>query len=155
MVYSLLAVHDSLPTFTLFSQRYGLEMNDSSNKHQPDKRNSEASKVSYCTGDVYYKDREGKLRPGTAHRPNSNGIEQRPHTPHFVEEDEFQPSNSIRAKTPFELAVERNKRISGEFPSPSTSPFEVEVERNARNGNVYEDTVELNMTELPIASVHT
>ena len=151
MVYSLLAVHDSLPTFTLFSQRYGLDMDDSSNKHQPNKQ----SKVSYRTGDVYYKDREGKMRPGTAHRPNSNGIEQRPHTPNFVEEDEFQPSNSIRAKTPFELAVERNKRISGEFPSASTSPFEVAVEGNVRNGNVYEDTVELNMTELPIASVHT
>ena len=99
------------------------------------------------------------MRPGTAHRPNSlatgNGIEQGPHTPHFVEEDEFQPSNSITAKTPFELAVERNKRISGEFPSGNKSPFEVAVERNARNGNVYEDTVELNMTELPIASVQT
>ena len=134
-------------------------MDEISNKHQPYRRNSEANKISYRTGDVYYKDREGKMRPGTAHRPNSlsagNGIEQRPHTPHFVEEDEFQPSNGIRAKTPFELAVERNKRISGEFPSVSKSPFEVAVERNARNGNVYEETVELNMTDLPIASVHT
>ena len=130
-------------------------MDDSSQQNQPHRRYSEASKISYRSGDVYYKDREGKLRSGDL--ATTNDLGKGPHAPHFVAEDEFQPSNGVRAKTPFELAVERNKRSDEFYPSNSVrskSQFELAVERNARNGNVYEQTQELNMTELPYASIN-
>ena len=84
-------------------------------------------------------------------------MEQRPHTPHFVAEDEIQPTNDLSGKTPFELAVERSSRNDA-FKSSNNSldgktPFELAVERNARVGNVYEQREDLNMTELPYASV--
>ena len=72
------------------------------------RRQSEASKISYRSGDVYFKDKEGKLRPGTAH--TANNLEQRPQTLDFVAEDDLQHNNNTRYKTPFELAVERNTR---------------------------------------------
>lgn len=119
------------------------------------RRQSEASKISYRSGDVYFKDKEGKLRPGTAH--TANNLEQRPQTPDFVAEDDPQHNNNTRYKTPFELAVERNTR-SDAFKSPyaleSTAPFELAVERNARNGNVNGQSEDLNMTELPYASIN-
>ena len=66
------------------------------------------------------------LRPGTAQDPHALDTG-RPHSPHFVADNDSQPDDSMRAKTPFELAVEKN----------------------ARNGNVYEDQEQLNMSELP------
>lgn len=109
------------------SGRYGLETDDSlSNK--PYRRNS---KITYRNGDVYYKDKEGKLRQGTAQSSTSqeNG---RSYPPHYVgdEEDDnknFEPSGRMRAKTPFEAAVEKN----------------------SRNGNIYEQKNELQLSELP------
>ena len=119
------------------------------------RRQSEASKISYRSGDVYFKDKEGKLRPGTAH--TANNLEQRPQTLDFVAEDDLQHNNNTRYKTPFELAVERNTR-SDAFKSPyaleSTAPFELAVERNAPNGNVNGQSEDLNMTELPYASIN-
>lgn len=119
------------------------------------RRQSEASKISYRSGDVYFKDKEGKLRPGTAH--TANNLEQSPQTPDFVAEDDLQHNNNTRYKTPFELAVERNTQ-SDAFKSPyaleSRTPFELAVERNARNGNVNGQSEDLNMTELPYASIN-
>lgn len=119
------------------------------------RRQSEASKISYRSGDVYFKDKEGKLRPGTAH--TANNLEQRPQTPDFVAEDDLQHNNNTRYKTPFELAVERNTR-SDAFKSPyaleSRTPFELAVERNALDGNVNGQSEDLNMTELPYASIN-
>lgn len=129
-----------------------MEMEDYGHKNLAHRKNSEANKISYRNGDVYYKDKDGNLRPGTAHR-SGNGIEQTPHTPHFHEEDDLQSANGMRAKTPFELAVERNKRISGEYSSVGRSPFEVAAQGNARSANRYETAEELNMTDLPIASI--
>ena len=110
--------------------RYGLEA-DASLSNKYNRRNSGASKISYRTGDVYYKDKDGKMRPGTAHSSSSqeNG---RSHPPHFVDDEEddnekFEPSGTMRAKTPFELAVEKN----------------------SRNGNVYEQRTEFQLSELP------
>lgn len=111
------------------------------------RRQSEASKISYRSGDVYFKDKEGKLRPGTAH--TANNLEQRPQTPDFVAEDDLQHNNNTRYKTPFELAVERNTR-SDAF----KSPYALESRRNARNGNVNGQSEDLNMTELPYASIN-
>ena len=65
------------------------------------------------------------LRPGTAHSSHAQGTG-RPHPPHFVADDEFEPSGRVRAKTPFELAVEKN----------------------SRNSNVYESQEEFNLSEL-------
>ena len=119
------------------------------------RRQSEASKISYRSGDVYFKDKEGKLRPGTAH--TANNLEQSPQTPDFVAEDDLQHNNNTRYKTPFELAVERNTQ-SDAFKSPyaleSRTPFELAVERNVRNGNVNGQSEDLNMTELPYASIN-
>lgn len=119
------------------------------------RRQSEASKISYRSGDVYFKDKEGKLRPGTAH--TANNLEQRPQTSDFVAEDDLQHNNNTRYKTPFELVVERNTR-SDAFKSPyaleSRTPFELAVERNARDGNVNGQSEHLNMTELPYASIN-
>ncbi|KAJ7325373.1 hypothetical protein OS493_029924 [Desmophyllum pertusum] len=99
---------------------YGLDTDES--PKQPQRRNSAASsKVSYRSGDVYYKDRDGKLRPGTANSSHA------PHPPHFVSDDNFEPSRSMRAKTPFELAVEKN----------------------SKTGNVYEHTEEFDLSTLP------
>ena len=138
-------------------------MDDSPRTNESSRRYSEASKALYRSGDVYFKDKEGKLRPGTSHTTNNlnvgNGMEQSTHTPHFVEEDESaQLGNSMRDKTPFELAVERSKRNEGFQSSDDLrgkSPFELAVEKNAQNGNVYEQTSELDMTELPYASIKT
>ena len=131
-------------------------MDDSAQQNIPyRRRQSEASKISYRSGDVYFKDKEGKLRPGTAH--TANNLEQRPQTPDFVAEDELQQNNNTRYKTPFELAVVRNTR-SDAFKSPyaleSRTPFELAVERNARDGNVNGQSEDLNMTELPYASIN-
>lgn len=119
--------------FLIHFHRYGLDTDDSL-PNQPHRRSSEASKISYRNGDVYYKDKDGKLRPGTAHSSTSqeNG---RPHPPHFVaddEEDDFEPSGRMRAKTPFELAVEKN----------------------SRNGNLYEQRDEFKLSELPSAGTN-
>ncbi|KAL9967947.1 hypothetical protein ACROYT_G026261 [Oculina patagonica] len=108
------------------SARYGLETDDSLQQNQPYRRNSEASKVSYRSGDVYYKDKDGIRRPGTAHSSHAQESG-RPHPPHFVGDDDYEPNGRMRAKTPFELVVEKN----------------------SRNGNVYEDQEQFNMSELP------
>lgn len=75
---------------------------------------------------MYYKDKDGTLRPGTAHSSHAQETG-RPHPPHFVADDDFGPNGRTRAKTPFELAVEKN----------------------SRNGNVYEGQEEFNLSELP------
>lgn len=68
-------------------------------------------------------------RPGTAQGPQDQETG-RPHPPHFVDDEDFEPSGSMRAKTPFELAVEKN----------------------ARNGNAYEmveSSKQFHLSELP------
>lgn len=124
------------------------------------RRQSEASKISYRSGDVYFKDKEGKLRSGTAYTPHNlesaNKVDQRPQMPHFVAEDDLQQNNNAHPKTPFELAVERNTRsaaFKSSYALESETPFELAVERNAGNGNVYGQREDLNMTELPYASI--
>ncbi|XP_068749214.1 LOW QUALITY PROTEIN: uncharacterized protein [Montipora capricornis] len=138
--------------------RYALEMTDAVYKLEPNSRNSgESSKVSYRKGDVYYKDKDGNSISGTGNRPNmltnGHGLDQRSHTLPFAQEDETQPSSSTRDKTPLELAMERNKRISGEIPPAAKTPFELAVERNAWNNNTYEEAKDLKLSELPIASI--
>lgn len=138
--------------------RYALEMTDAVYKLEPNTRNSgESSKVSYRKGDVYYKDKDGNSISGTGNRPNmlTNGhrLDQRSHTLPFAQEDETQPNSSTRDKTPLELAMERNKRISGEIPPATKTPFELAVERNAWNNNTYEEAKDLKLSELPIASI--
>ncbi|XP_068716240.1 uncharacterized protein [Montipora foliosa] len=138
--------------------RYALEMTDAVYKLEPNSRNSgESSKVSYRKGDVYYKDKDGNSISGTGNRPNmltnGHGLDQRSHTLPFAQEDETQPSSSTRDKTPLELAMERNKRISGEIPPATKTPFELAVERNAWNNNTYEEAKDLKLSELPIASI--
>ena len=133
-------------------------MTDAVYKLEPNSRNSgESSKVSYRKGDVYYKDKDGNSISGTGNRPNmlTNGhrLDQRSHTLPFAQEDETQPSSSTRDKTPLELAMERNKRISGEIPPATKTPFELAVERNAWNNNTYEEAKDLKLSELPIASI--
>ena len=77
----------------------------------------DSNKVSCVSGDGYIKDKEANLRPGTAHRLNAQpGSDNRPHTPHSVENYGAQASNRSGDKTPPEVAMEMNKRTSGEIP---------------------------------------
>lgn len=46
-------------------------------------------------------------RPGTAQSPQDQETG-RPNPSHFVDDEDFEPSGSMIAKTPFELAVEKN-----------------------------------------------
>ncbi|XP_015773216.1 PREDICTED: uncharacterized protein LOC107351442 isoform X1 [Acropora digitifera] len=132
---------------------YGVEYGDAY-KLEPSTR-TDSSKVSYRSGDVYYKDKEGNLRhTGTAHWLNAEpGSDDGPHTLHSVEDDGAQGSNGTGDKTPLELAMEMNKRKSGEIPPRPKTELELAAEKNARHGNVYEDNRDLKLSELPIASI--
>ena len=133
--------------------RYGVEYGDAY-KLDPSTR-TDSSKVSYRSGDVYYKDKEGNLRhTGTAHWLNAEpGSDDGPHTLHSVEDDGAQGSNGTGDKTPLELAMEMNKRKSGEIPPRPKTELELAAEKNARHSNVYEDNRDLKLSELPIASI--
>ena len=133
--------------------RYGVEYGDAY-KLDPSTR-TDSSKVSYRSGDVYYKDKEGNLRhTGTAHRHNAEpGSDDGPHTLRSVEDDGAQGSNGTGDKTPLELAMEMNKRKSGEIPPRPKTELELAAEKNARHSNVYEDNRDLKLSELPIASI--
>ena len=116
--------------FVILSHRHGLDTDDSLHPSKPHRRYSEASKISYPqSGDVYYRDKNGGSRPDTAH--SSQDLETEPHHPaHFVDDEDFEPSGNMRAKTAFELAVEKN----------------------ARNGNAYEmdgNSNQFQLSELP------
>ncbi|XP_067021018.1 uncharacterized protein [Acropora muricata] len=132
---------------------YGVEYGDAY-KLDPSTR-TDSSKVSYRSGDVYYKDKEGNLRhTGTAHRHNAEpGSDDGPHTLRSVEDDGAQGSNGTGDKTPLELAMEMNKRKSGEIPPRPKTELELAAEKNARHSNVYEDNRDLKLSELPIASI--
>ena len=139
--------------FSVYS-RYGVEYGAETYKLEPSTRARDSSKVSYRSGDVYYKDKEGNSRPGTVQRPKAEpGSDNGPHTPDFVEDYGAQASDGIGDKTPLELAMERNKRTSVEIPPRPKTPFELVVEKNASHSNVYEDATDLNLSELPIASI--
>lgn len=133
--------------------RYGVEYGDAY-KLEPSTR-TDSSKVSYRSGDVYYKAKEGNLQhTGTAHWLNAEpGSDDGPHTLHSVEDDGAQGSNGTGDKTPLELAMEMNKRKSGEIPPRPKTELELAAEKNARHNNVYEDNTDLNLSELPIASI--
>ena len=69
-------------------------------------------------------------RTDTARSSHDPETEQQPQPPHFVDDEDFEPSDEIRAKTAFELAVEKN----------------------ARNGNAYEmveSSKQFQLSELP------
>ena len=136
--------------------RYGLEYGDAYTLEPSTRtRTRDSSKVSYRSGDVYYKDKDGNMRhTGTADRLNAEpGSDNGPHTPHSAEDDGAQGSNGIGDKTPLELAMEMNKRKSAEIPPRPKTQFELAVEKNATNSNVYEDNRDLRLSELPIASI--
>lgn len=132
---------------------YGVEYGDAY-KLEPSTR-TDSSKVSYRSGDVYYKAKEGNLQhTGTAHWLNAEpGSDDGPHTLHSVEDDRAQGSNGTGDKTPLELAMEMNKRKSGEIPPRPKTELELAAEKNARHSNVYEDNRDLKLSELPIASI--
>ena len=69
-------------------------------------------------------------RTDTARSSHDPETEQQPHPLHFVDDEDFEPSGNMRAKTAFELAVEKN----------------------ARNGNAYdmvESSKQFQLSELP------
>lgn len=124
-------------TFLILWHRYGLDTDNSLQSNKSFRRNSEASKISYPqSGDVYYKEKDGVSRPRTAHSPHAEETGQ-PHPPHFVDDEDFEPSGSMTAKTPFELAVEKNARTGNAYEMVGSSEqFHLSQLPSGANGQV-------------------
>lgn len=72
------------------------------------------------SGDVHYREKNGLSKPETAQSLNDPESGP-PRPPHFADDEDFQPSGSMRAKTPFELAVEKNARKNNEYEMTESS----------------------------------
>ena len=131
--------------FLILRHRYGLDTDDSQQPNKAYRRSSEASKISYPqSGDVYYREKNGVSRQAAAPRESPNDLETgRPHPPHLVDDGDFEPSGSMRAKTSLELAVEKNAQNNNEYELIETSEqfhlFELPSGANGEVNSAFEN----------------